>query len=231
MSIERAFGFITDDDEWITKIVIGGLIFLIPLIGQLVVTGYVVEIARRVMRDHPTPLPNWSDFGKYLSDGFADLVIWLVYFSPLLLAGCATFLLPLLLAPAGEEAAAGALGLMFFCVWPILSIFSLVLTVFGFAGTVRYVQTDSLGAALQVGEVVGMVRADMQTYLIILGMSILAGLIASAGLFACGVGFFFAHVYGQAALGHTLGQAAARGAAPASDMPIPPPSGYNGPAL
>ena len=49
MDIGKAFGFVFEDEEWVSKVLIGGLIFLIPLIGQFAVIGYSFKVAQNVM--------------------------------------------------------------------------------------------------------------------------------------------------------------------------------------
>jgi len=38
---------------------------------------------RRIIHDESETLPDWSDFGKYLGNGFKELVVGLVYASPI----------------------------------------------------------------------------------------------------------------------------------------------------
>lgn len=54
------------------KLLVGGILMFIPLIGQLMVLGYTIRIIRRVLRDQ-TGLPGWNDFGGDLMRG---LVVW-----------------------------------------------------------------------------------------------------------------------------------------------------------
>ncbi len=45
MDFAKAFSFVFDDPDWVQKIVIGGLVSLIPVIGWLLGLGYMVAIA------------------------------------------------------------------------------------------------------------------------------------------------------------------------------------------
>jgi hypothetical protein len=53
MNFGKAFTFVFDDPEWLRKVAINALIGLIPIVGQLYLLGWGLEVARRVaMRTH-----------------------------------------------------------------------------------------------------------------------------------------------------------------------------------
>jgi hypothetical protein len=210
MDVGRAFSFVFEDDEWITKIVIGALIALIPILGQIVLLGYAFQVARNVMQGHPRPLPAWSEFGSFLGMGFVGFIIGLVYALPLILLSCVIGFIPILGAGGGEEAAAasilGAMG----CLLPLIIIGSLVISVIIYPAYVRYIRTNELSEAFQVSEVFKMVQREPGTWLMVWLLGILYSIVASAGSIAFGIGVIFTYAYAQAALGYTLGEAAAR---------------------
>ena len=70
MDIGRAFGYVFDDDRWITKILIAAAILLagiaffwlllIPaFLAAFLLNGYGLEITRRVIRGDAQVLPEW----------------------------------------------------------------------------------------------------------------------------------------------------------------------------
>ena len=87
MDIGKAFSFVFEDEEWVGKVLIGGLISLIPLIGQLAVLGYALKVAQNVAQGNPRPLPRWNEFGDHLMRGLYDFVIRLVYALPVVVLG------------------------------------------------------------------------------------------------------------------------------------------------
>lgn len=212
MDLGRAFGFVTEDESWLNKILIGGLLLLIPLVGQLAVLGYMFEVARNVAQGNPRPLPDWSNFGDKLTKGFYGLVIGIVYSLPLIgLSILWVIAMAVVAAAAGEsDAAAGVLGLLMLCFYVLLFALILVIQVVVLAAYVRYIQTESLGAALRFGEVIGMVRATPSTWVVLFLVYLLTSLVGSLGSIACGIGVLFTYVYGQAVFGHVLGQTLAQ---------------------
>ena len=78
MDFGKAFSYVFDDEDWIKKIGIGALLSLIPIVGWFVILGWGVEITKRVINKNPEILPDWSDFGGYLTRGFLAFVVLFV---------------------------------------------------------------------------------------------------------------------------------------------------------
>ena len=89
----KAFTFPQEDPAWIKKVAIAGVIMLvafIPVVGWLIgllLTGYSLEITRRVIAGEQPILPEWTDFGALLKKGLFVLVVGLVYALPLIVVG------------------------------------------------------------------------------------------------------------------------------------------------
>ncbi|MFN2244903.1 MAG: DUF4013 domain-containing protein, partial [Anaerolineae bacterium] len=79
MDIGKAFTFVFDDKDWVVKVLIGigilvaGLVLswlIIPgILAGLLLSGYALEITRRVIRGEVEVLPAWEDWGQLLIDG------------------------------------------------------------------------------------------------------------------------------------------------------------------
>lgn len=97
MEIGKSFSYQFDDGQWITKLGLGALISLVPILNFALI-GYTVGIVRSVAMGTAEPLPNWDNFGQKFRDGLVLSVAWLIYSLPGLLLIC----LPLaLLAASG----------------------------------------------------------------------------------------------------------------------------------
>lgn len=223
MDLGKAFSYVFDDEQWVSSILIGGLIFFIPIIGQLALLGYMLEAARNVAAGNPRPLPQWNNFGEKLSLGFGGFVVALVYSLPFILVTLALICFPVLAAISArsEEAAAvrvlGSLG----CIIPLIIVLSIVIQPVLLAALVRYLQTGSLSEAFRFAEVITMVRADLGSWVVLWLLSLLCGFIASLGS-AVVIGIIFTYPYSQAVFGHLMGQTLARLGGPAGSSYTPP---------
>jgi hypothetical protein len=225
MDIGRAFSYVFEDEEWLTVILLGGLILIVPIFGQIALIGFLLETARNVAAGRDRPLPKWNRLGELFSLGVPGFLIQLVYALPIILLACAFACIGALGsgALAQEDSAAGGVFLgAFFCLFPLIFVFSLIIQPLTLAATVRYLQTGSLGASLQVGEAVRMVRSDLGGWLVLWLLQILCGIVGSLGGVFFGFGALFTAVYGQAVFGHLLGQTLARSMQTTDLGPMPP---------
>jgi len=229
MEIGKAFTFVTEDEQWITKVLIGGLIQFVPLLGTIAVLGYSYRVALNVARGNPRPLPAWGEFGDFLGRGFFALVIQIVYLLPLIVLYGVFLFLTVAGAAAAEdsEAVAGVLGLLSLCLIPLQLVVALVCGFASLAAIMRYLATDSLGEAFKFGEAIATLRNHIGSFLMILAVGILAGLVASLGVIACGIGVLFTGFYAQCVIGHVIGQAMQRIFPP--QQPVYAAPGYYGP--
>lgn len=208
MDIGRAFSFVFDDDEWLTVLLIGGLIMFVPILGQIVLVGFMIETARNVMAGSDRPLPKWNHLGETFSLGLSGFIIQLVYALPLILISCAFACLGVLGSTglASERGAGGLFLAAIFCLIPLTIVLSLIIQPLTLAALARYTQTGVLGSALRVGEVTGMLRADLGGWLVLWLLQLLCGVVAGLGSVFFVIGAVVTTVYSTAVFGHLLGQ-------------------------
>ena len=154
MDIGKSFAFVFEDDQWITKILIAAAVLLvgilfswvlaIPLILAIaLLSGYMVEITRRVMAGQVDGLPEWDDWGALLTDGIKFLVIGIVYALPLIiLAICLG--IPMGLFAEDAEALSSLLGFLLSC---LTFVYAIAMSIVLPAAVAFWVADDDLGAA------------------------------------------------------------------------------------
>ena len=186
MDIGKSFGYVFQDEEWITKVLLGGVIFLIPIVGQLVVLGYMLKVAQNVAQGNPRPLPTWNEFGDHLVRGLYGFVIELVYFIPYIVIAVLFSCVGILLS-AGSRSSSGAsaAGTLFSLILvPIYLIVAIACVTVAYAALARFVATNNLSEALKFGEVIASVRNNARPWLMLLLAGLLAGLVGGVGLIA-----------------------------------------------
>ena len=84
MDIGKSFTFIFDDEEWVSKLLIGVLFVLAStvIVGIPFLLGYMIRIVRNVMAGNEKPLPGWDDLGDLLKEGLILAVILIIWAIP-----------------------------------------------------------------------------------------------------------------------------------------------------
>lgn len=213
MDIGKAFGFVFEDEEWISKILLGALIMLIPIFGQFVLVGYVIVVIRNVMADEPWPLPAWENLGRYFVDGLMFWVATLVYALPFLIILCpimGVWFLPVLAGEQEDLAAilAGVSGVVSVGLGCLVALYGILLGLLMPVLQIRYAETGEIGACLRFGEIFQFLFANIGNIIIgqllvwlasVVVMSVVGGL--SLGLLVLPVSVllkaFSGHLYGQ----------------------------------
>jgi hypothetical protein len=227
MDLGKAFTFITEDEQWLMTLLIGGALLFIPIFGWFVLLGFSMEIARNVLRGSARPLPRWENFGEKFMLGLYSFVIQLVYVLPAILLLFLFLCVFGLLAAAGqgnEEAITGILVLTAICFLPLFLVASVITQPFMWAAHARYLQTGSLGAAFRFSEIFATTRANLGVWVVVWLLYLLCGMVAQAGVVIFFVGLLISIPYAYMVFGHILGQAAAPRAPQPYQYAPPPPS-------
>jgi len=211
VDVGRSFSFVFSDPRWVSKLLIAGLMVLIPIFGWFALIGYCSRITRLVATTGTDlPLPEWDAFGDLFVDGFKVAAAGFVWSLPATVLG-------FVLGAATEDSSAGAL--LANCITlPLALLISFVAP--AVAGQIAV--TGSFSEGLQVGRVIELVRRNPGDYLIVVLMTIVASFVAVLGFIALCIGILFTIAYAQLLLYHLYGQAyrrSAGAAAPAQPAP------------
>ncbi len=208
MNFGAPFTFPFEDPDWLKKIALAALVSLIPIVGQLFIAGWGLEVARRVIKGESNLLPD-INFGEHLGLGFKQMVIGFVYALPLIVLW-----IPIAIVGAGgaaagmdEETLAIVVSVISCCCGGLMFLYGLLLAFMVPAALGRFLDSGELGAAFKVKEVFALVKAAPVPFLIAIAGSIIAGFIAPIGGIAFGIGAIFTAAYAMAIMGHFYGQA------------------------
>ena len=214
MNFGRAFTYVTEDTEWFKKVIIAALVMLIPVVGPITVIGWALEITRRVINGEAETLPDWSNFGEYLSKGFQGFIINFVYLLPVyLISGCAQSLGPIMQSVGSSgssdtmQMVASVVSIVTICLSCVMIAYELVIGFILPAALANYIVSGQISAGFRFSEIIALVRAAPSAYFMTLLGMILSGLLASLGLIACFIGVLFTAAYAYAVDAHLWGQA------------------------
>jgi hypothetical protein len=206
MDVGRSISYVFQDPSWIKKILIGGVLSIIPIFGTLVVLGYWTRIARNVSNGMEVPLPEWDDFGGDFMRGlkaFVAVFIWALPFIILFSCGWIPFAALGNSSNGAASALAGIFGVGLFGLGTLCGI------AIGFISPVivgRVILRDSVSAAFEFSAVINDARENVVPLLIIVGMSYALGFVASFGMILCFIGVFFTYFLAYVMLSHLYGQ-------------------------
>ncbi len=162
--IAQSFSYQLEDIQWPTKLGLGALISLVPILN-LAVAGYQVAIIRNVVAEAAQPLPHWDDFGRKFIDGLILAIAGLVYALPIfLLVGVP--LTVLILTGAMSQSSSQDLGssiggvriLAAICILGLMLVYSLLLSLIRPVILVLFAREGTLTSCFRLGEIVRIVR-------------------------------------------------------------------------
>jgi type III secretory pathway component EscS len=202
-----------DDPNWLTKILIGGILGIIPIVN-FVVFGYVLVTLKNVAEGKPQPLPEWGEFVDMFVKGLMLFIIILVYAIPAILIACCIGVVAGVLGAAGgqqQEALGSLIALVSLAGQCLIWLYAIVLGLVSPAIMIQYARTGEFTAAFRFGEVIGIATSNLGNYIIALILSWVASFIAGFGVIACFIGVIFTSFWAYLVAANLFGQVA-RGA-------------------
>ncbi len=159
-------------------------------------------------------MPEWDEWGKFLSDGLIAAVAALVYALPAILLSCCMFLLLAAASDSTTGDVSGGVGLLACCLFIVIFLIEIPLFLIYGAGLIRYAERGGLRSFFELGALWRYVRANGGQY----GYAVLVSFIAAIiGGFVPVLG----QVWYQFAVGHAFGQLLAMTSGPdANEMPL-----------
>lgn len=174
MDFGKAFSYPFQDSNWISRIIIGGIINLIPILN-LAAIGYTLAQMKRVARGEEVPLEEWNDIGSKWMDGLLLGVAVFVWMLPGMLVFFLLFMPAIISAGAGDSTgafgAAYAFGALIFGLWGALV--ALVTP----AIYINYARKGTIGACFEFSTIFGILSENVGEYISGLVALLVAGFV------------------------------------------------------
>ncbi len=214
MDIGKAFTYVFEDPNWIMKVVIGGLLMLVPIVGTIVVLGYMLNTLKNVADGMQLPLPEWGEFGNHFMKGLYGFVGVLIYFAPLILLVCCIWVIAIVggagagaAGNRGGDAIGSVVGLLILCVQCIAGLYGLVAGVTLYAPLTRFaVSANQLSIFWDFRGNFDFISKNIANYVIALLLAWVASLVASFGVILCVVGVLFTSFWSYLVSAYLFGQ-------------------------
>ncbi len=179
MDIGKAFSYQFEDSEWLSKLGLGGLISLVPILN-FAWQGYLTEAMHNVSTRRECPLPAWNDLGKNFSEGAIFWIARLLYALPGILLLIVPFFLMIIPALANDPdvqgvlaAISGGITLLLFGLW---MLYLLALSFLMPAVRLHFARVRTFSACFQVKQIFALATQNLGNYLTAWVISIVAGI-------------------------------------------------------
>jgi hypothetical protein len=214
MDVTRSFKYVFEDKDWIKKVLIGGVLNIIPVIGQAFMWGYGLRQLKNVTEGRELPLPEWDDWGGDLMRGIMVFLGYLVYAIPIIILAIFSGIFgglgtsaALAAARAGRVGGAGIWGVCVCGISIIEFIYGIALALWLPAALLNYVNVGSFMGFFKFADIWAMIKNNMKNYITVVVMWIVAAIVASiVGGIVCGIGTLFTMFISNLIFVHLLGQ-------------------------
>jgi len=212
MDLGKSFSFVFEDEQWVKKLLIGGIVSIVPVLN-LAAIGYALRTLRNVAADQPRPLPEWDDLGGDWVRGLATAVAGFIYALPLLIVLVPVIILTALLG--GQNGNGDAfVGTVLLAGPSCLALpYGLLVSAWMPAAMARYAVDGEFVAFFRFREIWRLIARNPGSYVIAVLVYLIVGQIASmVGALVLFIGAAFtgfwasllgAHLFGQLARGDT----------------------------
>lgn len=189
----KPFTYVFDDPRWINKVLLGGLFYLAGffLVGWFFILGYIAQVARNVIADHPLPLPEWDDLGKFFSEGARLIGVVLIYMIPLLIFVVGVLIPSGVLSSVENEGVQAVGGIMLGCLACLFVPLSVAMALFLPAALLFAVVEQRFGAAFEFGRIWSFVTANIGNYLLAVVVYLIARFLSGFGIVLLCIGVVF----------------------------------------
>jgi hypothetical protein len=183
MDIGKALSHVFDDEDWPTKIIVGTVILMVPILNFAAI-GYQIQLARNVVKKVKRPLPEWNDFGSLFIDGLWMALASVVYSVPL--AVLALFPAPFALIATifcinNEQACVFIPWILLLMVGTVLlSLLGAIVLGMLRPGIIsRFVQEGTFSSCFQLGAIGGFIKRNLGSYAAVYAVTIGLGFLAA----------------------------------------------------
>lgn len=205
MDIAKAFSYVFEDRNWPAKILIGGILSIIPIVNFIPI-GYALTALRNIAEGKESPLPEWDNWGGYFSKGLMAFLAGLIYALPIFIIIGFSSAFAAIAGAGEEEALTSIVALCTTFLYCLNIVYSLALSFWLSGALTFYALRENFGALFSLGEIFRFISANIGNYLLAWILSLVASFVAGFGVILCVVGVLFTGFWAYLVWAHLFGQ-------------------------
>jgi hypothetical protein len=208
LDFAKPFTYVFDDPRWMQKILIGGLFYLAGffIIGWFFILGYLSRVARNVISDQPTPLPEWDDLGGFFSEGARLIGVVLIYVAPVVAVVIMLMVPSIAMSSIDNDAAQFFGNSLAGCLWCLFVPVSLAMMIFMPASLLFAAVEQRTGAGFDFPRIWAFIRNNIGNYLLAVVVYLVARFLGGFGIFLLCVGVVFTAFWAMLITTHAFSQ-------------------------
>lgn len=214
MDIGKSISFVFEDEQWLQKVLIGGLILLATIfffwtviglfIGMGLLMGYGVDVLKNVRRGDPHPLPEWDNWGDKIVKGIKLMFVFFIWAIPVVIVLIPTSLLGSL---TGSNDSGALVGLLITCLSCLMVLYGIILTVLSPAIIIKFAENERVVDAFDFAGIYTFTRENIGEIIIAVLVLWAVQIVASiVGSILCGIGLLFTSFWTYVVQFHLFGQ-------------------------
>lgn len=204
IDIGAAFKFALEDPQWMKKCLVAGLFFFVPVVGMIIVFGWMKRVFDQIRMGQPVPLPD-IDFGGDLGRGLPLFLSMMnIAAVGILLGGCLGIVT--VLASFIDSTLASIVNLLGALA---LTLVMMPLALLSPEFMRRALVHDEKLPLLHLGSILKTVVGDLGTYFVLMLGFVVAQWVGGLGSLICFVGVVFTLPWSYLVQAHLLAQYAA----------------------
>jgi hypothetical protein len=201
----KAFTYIFEDERWFDKLLTPLLVSLIPIIGTMAFTGYILRTIKNVIQNEPHPLPNYN-FSEDLGRGFRYFLVGLVYALPIFLLFWIMFI-PMTMIDNSQTAIGFGAILILIIGGIIMFAYSLFLALLQPIAMANFAMKDTFASAFEWSSFFKRLGNNFTAWLLVFAGVLISGFISPLGSILFIIGVVITSAYSQLMVAHLTGQA------------------------
>ena len=203
----KSFTYVFDDKDWPTKVLIGGVLSMIPVVN-LVAVGYGLKALKNAAEGSEHPLPTWDDFADYFVKGLISVLATFVWSLPIVAATVLVWLLSALTGYDYSESSRATTPFLV-CLWSLScmsGIYGLFLAAVLPAALAQYAVKGDFGAFFHLRDIFRFIARNLGNYVLAILLAVVAAFISQFGVVLCCIGITFTEFWATLVGSNLLGQ-------------------------